>query len=93
MKEDEQGVRVTGEHYGRLVSDFGGGPPALLAASMRCAAEGLCERFPWVQCWWGPYTRRWWAYVPGVGLGRLVEAGGPEQLAEEILLAMGWPWR
>jgi hypothetical protein len=29
--------------------------------------------------------------VPGVG--RLIEAGGPEQLFEEILRALGRPWR
>lgn len=93
MKEDEQAVKVTEGHCGLLAPRYGGSPPALSAASMQRAAEGLRERFPWVQCWWGPYTRRWWAYVPGVGLGRLVEAGGPEQLAEEILRAMGRPWR
>jgi hypothetical protein len=93
MKEDGQFVRGTGAHYGLLVPDYGGSSPVLSAGLMQRASEGLRERFPWVWCWWGPYTRRWWAYVPGVGLGRLVGAGGPAQLAEEIQRALGRPWR
>lgn len=91
MKDDERAVRVTDGHYGLSLPRYGDRSPAHSAVSMQRAAEGLRERFPWVQCWWGSHTRRWWAYVPGVG--RLIEAGGPEQLSEEILRALGRPWR
>lgn len=91
MKEDERAIRVTEQHYGLLLPGHGARSPAHSAALMQGATEGLRERFPWAQCWWGPYTRRWSAYVPGVG--RLIEAGGPEQLTEEILRVLGRSWR
>jgi hypothetical protein len=92
MNQDEQAVRVVWEHCGLLPTNCDGSAPDLSTALLDRGAEGLRERFPWVQCWWGPYTRRWWAYLPGAGLGRLVEAGGPKQLADEILRALGQSW-
>ncbi|MCP2343691.1 hypothetical protein FHU30_009090 [Actinomadura rupiterrae] len=65
-----------------------------VAVMRRAAAEGLRERFPGLWFWWGPHTGHWWAYVPGPGLGRLVEGETPDGLGMALtrLRARGWGW-
>jgi len=53
--------------------------------------SNLERRFPGVMVWHGRHTRTWWAYVPISG-GRLVEALDPNELAQAISHAGGWPW-
>jgi hypothetical protein len=45
-----------------------------------------------VPCWWGPYTRAYWALVPASGRWRLVEALSLRELAMAIQSPDGWPW-
>lgn len=91
MNEDERAIWVLGRHSGLLPLEYGGNSSVHLSALRERAAEGLRERFPLVRCWWGPYTRHWWAYVPGTDL--LIEADGPEQLSEKILRVLVRPPR
>ncbi|GAA4138135.1 hypothetical protein GCM10022416_23270 [Actinomadura keratinilytica] len=41
--------------------------------------------FPGVQCWWGLYTRRWWAYVPTTQGDHLLEAVTPDALFWQVV--------
>ncbi|GAA2156393.1 hypothetical protein [Actinomadura napierensis] len=51
----------------------------------------LAARFG-VPCWWGTYTRAYWAMVPASGRWRLVEALTLRELAVAIQASDGWPW-
>ncbi|MGI5164914.1 hypothetical protein ACQEU3_11225 [Spirillospora sp. CA-253888] len=57
----------------------------------QAAAAGLRERFPGVHCWWGRHTRKWWAYLPGNGLGLLLEADTLDGLTTRIIQARRRP--
>ena len=46
-------------------------------------AAVLSERFG-VPVWWGKFTRRYWAIIPGGRWGRLIEAADPHELAGVI---------
>ncbi|MEV5570279.1 hypothetical protein AB0L06_09520 [Spirillospora sp. NPDC052269] len=46
--------------------------------------ERLRARFPGIHFWWGVFTFSWWAYVPGPGLGRLIEASTPDELGDRL---------
>lgn len=54
-------------------------------ASHAAIAAMIEERFPQTMCWWGQYTRRWWALVPYGRGTRLVEARSPEDLCHAIV--------
>ncbi|WP_067825280.1 hypothetical protein [Actinomadura kijaniata] len=84
-------MTLTGDGAGRwgevarpvdVPPDTPAAPPFVLA---------LRERFPGVRCWWGSHTRRWWAYLPGDGLGRLIEAATPDALAGQAMRRMTPP--
>jgi hypothetical protein len=42
-----------------------------------------------VICWWGAYTREWWALIPGGTQWKIVNAPGPEALIEAVFRARG----
>lgn len=64
-----------------------------VTATRRVAAEGLQERFPGASCWWGSCTRRWWAWLPMGGMGRLIEADSSDRLAAQIIQVGNGRWR
>jgi hypothetical protein len=42
-----------------------------------------------VICWWGAYTREWWAVIPGGTHWKIVNVPDPEALIEAVFKARG----
>ncbi|MBC6464176.1 hypothetical protein [Actinomadura alba] len=65
--------------------------PNVPPEAARAAAVAALRKHFGLPCWYGPHSRRWWAFIPIGERGRLVEAATPQELAEAISRARAQP--